>query len=415
MPKKRQGRKEPKAENAKENDNEIPESTKFDASFVIGQGRHDVITIWREMTKEDKTVLLALDEEDIIHARRRFQQRFPQYEIPPISMNSEEVSSIQALFLHAMETKQGQIAPHEQLSIEAAMMVFYLEERLLFSIVRRDINRKSSIVLLYFIWTSSWPWLGLSVALFITFSSMTTCQLIRDGFCSTIQWFLIQHEDPFHVEWHAHSYITALLLLLLSTGSNMSVYITIGVLLVIPHIVFALKSKMFAQGAADQAALDRIMSAMSLINKIILVFYCWDSYSSLFMVVALFFVDIVLALLTLSFQISAELLYVCRIFIVRMIPQALWSRYEAWIESNRYGALVIGLFPSIFGALVVYYTWDWSFPFGLIVRWSSFILVTQLTPSGLIAIAFQLILLIIGLPLYAIRRLSGSKEPNPTT
>ncbi|KAG9415482.1 hypothetical protein AC1031_008926 [Aphanomyces cochlioides] len=137
MPKKIHGRKEPKAENAKENDNEIPESTKFDASFVIGRGQHDVITIWREMTKEDKAVLLALDEEDIVHARRRFQQRFPQYEIPPISMNSEEVSSIQALFLHAMETKQGQIAPQEQLSIQAAMMVFYLEERLLFSIVRR--------------------------------------------------------------------------------------------------------------------------------------------------------------------------------------------------------------------------------------------------------------------------------------
>ncbi|OQR91456.1 hypothetical protein ACHHYP_04676 [Achlya hypogyna] len=369
--------------------------------FEIGQGRSDVLTYWRTLTKEEKCDLIALDDAELADAVALVGQRFPQFDGLATTIDTATTQVIQAMVLHSMETSDGKLIL-DDISVEKISLLLALERKIFFGVVAKDMHRKAAIAMFYFVWVSSWPWLGGGAYLLVLSSNLTPCMLLRDATCRGLDAFFIHDKDPMQVEWHFNSYLTALLLLYTSKGTHVSAYVVIAILLAIPYGISALKSAL-AKGAADRAALEKITAATSLLNKLILVYYSWSSYSSLILVAVLFFDVAALSIAGVAFIGVSYAVKTASQLVVRLVPARYINAYESWKLRSKWNAFAVSLLPLVLAALVVWGSWDWSSPYGGFVRVVTALALTQVVPAGLFTILAQLVFLAIALPLRLIQ------------
>ncbi|EQC39885.1 hypothetical protein SDRG_02542 [Saprolegnia diclina VS20] len=393
-----------------------PPSGHAEMGYEIGRGRTDVVGHWRDLTSDEKCDLMGLDEDEIDDAMRLVVQQYPQLDAPlPSSVDPATTAMVQAMFLHALETCDGKLIL-EHVSIETIGVLVALERKLLYAVIGKDMHRKCAVTVLYLVWTSSWPYLGVAGYLLVLFSNLGPCTWLRNTTCAYLDAFFLHGPDPLHVEWYFNSYLTALLLLYTSHDAHVAVYIILAIVLALPFGVSALKNS-YADGADDHSALDKITSALSLLNKLILVYYCWSSYSSLLMVAALFFDTAALSLASVSFLGVAVVLELAGRAFLRIVPPAYVEAYTEWKEQSRWHALGAGLVPVAVAAIVLYATWDWTSMFGGFVRLVTVLALSQAVPAGHLATLAQLAFLAIALPLQLVQLvlLWLGIKPTPTT
>lgn len=106
------------------------------------------------------------------------------------SPTSATVSIAQAAVLHAMESNDGVMLFQEN-SFEYLATVLSLERQLLMPSILHDIHQKSTLVMMYFLWISRYPWLGIFLAGFIVLSKLPPCAQLRAIFCQIIEFFLV--------------------------------------------------------------------------------------------------------------------------------------------------------------------------------------------------------------------------------
>ncbi|OQS00358.1 hypothetical protein THRCLA_05991, partial [Thraustotheca clavata] len=350
------------------------------------------------------------------------KQNFPELDAVDSVVDTATLEMIQAIFLHAMETCDGKLILEDITSGKIGALLA-LERKVLFGVVAKDIHRKASIVALYFVWMSSWPWIGSGVFLLFLFSNMTPCVKLRNASCNGLDVFFIHDSDPLQVEWQFHSYLTALLLLYLSQGSNITAYIIIAIMLAIPYGVSALKK--FAKGLEDQTALDKILYGLSFFNKLILVYYCWSSYSSLIMVAVLFFHSAALSIASISILGVGVGIELATQLVQRFIPPQYLDAFATWKSKSKWNSFFVAILPVILGLLTIWWTWEWTSLFGGFIRLMTVLIMTQVIPASLLAVFAQLAFLAIALPLQLIQTIlqwlgvksvptTTFNEPNPT-
>ncbi|KDO20838.1 hypothetical protein SPRG_14068 [Saprolegnia parasitica CBS 223.65] len=366
--------------------------------YEIGRGRTDVVGHWRDLTSDAKCDLMGLDDAEIADAMHLVVQQYPQLDATlPSSVDAATTAMVQAMFLHALETCDGKLIL-EHVSIETIGVLFALERKLLYAVVGKDMHRKCSIAVLYLVWTSSWPYLGMGAYLLVLFSNLGPCTWLRNTSVEYLDAFFLQGPDPLHAEWYFNSYLTALLLLYTSHDAHFTVYIILAIVLALPFGVSALQHS-YADGVDDHSALEKITSALSFINKLILVYYCWSSYTSLLMVAALFFDTAAISLASVSFLGVAVVVELAGCGLLRIVPTAYVEAYTLWKERSQWHALGAGLVPVAVAGIVLYGTWDWTSMFGGFVRLVTVLALSQVVPAGHLATLAQLAFLAIALPL----------------
>ena len=79
-----------------------------------------------------------MEDEDVLYSLRRFSSRFPHIE-PLTTISQDNLLSIQALFLAAMESNRGRISM-ENMSLKTIAIIMTLETRLISAAVQKVIK-----------------------------------------------------------------------------------------------------------------------------------------------------------------------------------------------------------------------------------------------------------------------------------
>ena len=136
------------------------------------------------------------------------------------------------------------------------------------------------------------------------------------------------------------------------------------------------------------------------------------------LVCVVFFSDISLTVLSTSFLSIGYVIDLFGALIKRVIPATLLIWYEQWKLRGRYNSLIVGLLPFPTGAALIWWTLNWSSPFGGLMRCVLLICMVHLAPVGLVATAMQLGILAVALPLHAFNKfcaLLSKRQTNSKT
>ena len=275
-----------------------------------------------------------------------------------------------------------------------------------------DLHKKVFFIIQYLTWRLSLAYIGWGFAIpatflviFPFFSPLPQCEQVVDAVKGLTDVIFIApwQREAGVVEWQAETWITGFLLLIMA---NRSWYIFITFLLCLPHILSLVESRVTE--FHDMNALMRLRQFFGLVNKLLLLYWAWSSWSASLLVCMLFFPSMSTALIQIAFvTISVALLRLWEAgsALVRLtVPEHARRSVSAW-RATWHGAFITYALLALTFSAAVWATWEWSSPYGGIARFITAAAALNVIPIAYLDLAFRLCVLAIAQLLYATSRL----------
>lgn len=234
--------------------------------------------------------------------------------------------------------------------------LFVLEQKLLLQHELSDLRTKVVFIIFYLAWRSSpWPWCSVLAILVVVMCRESKCKALADQFTRVVDALLVHSTKANVVVWHSEMYIAGTLLVLLNNSTRM--YLLIGSLSVLPHVIGEVEK--YIADSADAGPLKYIRIAFTMLNKLLLLYISWSSWSSLLLATVLFFKTMAVALFYgLLIAVASAVSFF--IMLTRRLMPAPASRFAIKIWTNRTWKLAIYVGILICGALVYYTSKSWG-------------------------------------------------------
>ena len=114
----------------------------------------------------------------------------------------------------------------------------------------------------------------------------------------------VHSKNPNVVNWSSSIYISSALLVLFNDDPRM--YLVIGALTILPHLLDEIKKRCL-RDTSDENALQVLRAMFVFANKLVLLYISWVTWSSLLLTTALFFKEIFVYILFALYVVVFEL------------------------------------------------------------------------------------------------------------
>lgn len=335
-----------------------------------------ILNTWERMTSLEKQRVVVFNVEDVDKVTHELRRLNISVKLP----TEETAKKAMAKFVMAMEqgvadvkasreAEEAEEPEPELVNVFVGLHDPSLEELVVYHVLKKNLalfhahsrmTEKFFFVAAYFCWYSSSSWMvGLTLVVlfvFLALSEIERIQRFRASLCTMLFKAFSSEKDASYVEWKADSFISAVLLVTLTSGTEWYIFIVFFISL--PYLFGYLED--WVTDISDFHSVSRLRVGFTYLNKIVLGLVSLYSWSSLLLVAALFFQEIATLAIKLAIAFTSLLISTLLRGFLWFVPERMKLSFAAWIRKPLNLGITIFTFAFI-QLYTVWATWDWEY------------------------------------------------------